>query len=207
MKELAGDILAIPKHFFSFPKILLIAVFLLGGCASIRFSQVAPEGKDFHPQSIAVLDLDTGGHKHITEGLDRRVTAELKDTQWFQHVLSAQTIQSVLRKNKSLEKITSAYLDKLKAVNFSDSELSKKIAKGLNVDAFLLVDVEYWYYTTEAGNEVAKVGLGMKMIDANTGMVIWKAGHDLTRKYVFLKPKLIDIAGIVIGQMVRVMPH
>jgi len=195
--------LAIPRHcFFS-----LAALLLLCGCGSIRFSQAAPEAKDFHPQSVALLSLDMGGREEVREALDRIIAGELTDRKWFRKVLSDQTVHGLLRDNEALRKATSEYLAKLKAVNFSDSELSGKIGELAGIDAFLFVNVDYWYYTKEADKNLAKVGLGMKMINAKTGALIWKAVHHLAPDYVFLKPELNAVAGDVVKQMVGVMPH
>lgn len=190
--------------FFSLAALL---VFVLCGCGGIRFSQTAPEAGDFHPRSIALLSLDGGGYEESLAALDRIITGELTDKGWFSNVLSFQNIQGRIKDDEAFRKAVSGYLAKLKAVNFSDSELSRKIGELAKVDAFLLVDVDYWYYTKEADKNVAKVGLGMKMINAGTGALIWKAGHHLAPDYVFLKPELSAVAGDVVKQMVRAMPH
>jgi hypothetical protein len=202
---LAGNILATRKHCFFSLGILLIL--LLGGCSGIRFSQTAPEAEGFHPQSVALLALDVVGFEEAREVLDRIIAGELTDEKRFKSFLSYQQMQRLLQENEPLRKATTAYLTKLKAVNFSDSDLSKKIGDLAGVEAFLLVSVDYWYYTQEADKNVAKVGLGMKLINAATGTVTWKAGHDLAPKYVFMKPELGDVARDVVRQMFRVMPR
>jgi hypothetical protein len=201
---LAGNILATSKHFISLGILLIL---LLGGCAGIRFSQTAPEAEGFRPQSVALLALDVVGFEEAREVLDRIIAAELADEKRFKSFFSYQQIQRLLQENEPLRKTTAAYLNKLKAVNFSDSDLSKKIGELAGVDAFLLVSVDYWYYTQEADKNVAKVGLGMKLINAATGAVIWKGGHDLAENYMFMKPALSDVARNVVRQMFRAMPR
>jgi hypothetical protein len=202
---LAGDILATSKNCFFSLGILL--TLLLGGCGGIRFSQTTPEAEGFHPQSVAVLALDVVGSEESREVLDRTVAGELADEKRFQRIVSFQMMQRLLQENESLRKVTTAYVAKLKAVNFSDSDLSKKIGELAGVDAFLLINVDYWYYTKEADKNVAKVGLGMKLISAANGAVIWKGGHDLAPNYVVFKPELSDVARDVVRQMFRVMPR
>ncbi len=197
--------MAKPKQWFFSLGILLI--FTLCGCGGIRFSQTAPEAEGFHPQAVALLALDVVGFEESREALDRIVAGELGDGKRYRNFLSYQQLQSLLQENEPLRKATTDYLAKLKAVNFSDSDLSKKIGELAGVDAFLLVGVDYWYYTQEADKNVAKVGLGMKLINAATGAVTWKAGHDLTEQYVFMKPDLGDVARNVVRQMFRVMPR
>ncbi len=40
-----------------------------------------------------------------------------------------------------------------------------------------MVNVDYWNYTKENDDKVAKVDMGIKMIDAASGKILWKAGH------------------------------
>jgi len=190
--------------FFSLGMLLLV---MLTGCGGIRFAQTAPEAEGFHPQALALLSLDVVGYEESREALDRIIADEFAAEKRFRNFLSYQQVQRLLQENEPLRRTTTAYLAKLKAVNFSDSDLSKKIGELAGVDAFLLINFDYWYYTKEADKNVAKVGLGMKLINAATGVVIWKGGHDLTQKYVVFKPALSDVARDVIRQMVRAMPH
>ena len=90
--------------------------------------------------------------------------------------------------------------------------LSRKIREIIGVDAFLLINVNHWYYTKEtdkkeADKNVAKVGLSMRLINADNGLTIWKAGDDLASEYVFLKPELSSIAAEVVARMIGAMPH
>ncbi|MDP2268240.1 MAG: hypothetical protein Q8K46_03640 [Deltaproteobacteria bacterium] len=136
-------------------------IVMLGGCGGVRFSQIAPEAESFHPQSLALLALEVVGSEESREVLDRIIAGELTAGQRFKSFLSYQQIQRLLQENEPLRKTTAAYLAKLNAVNFSDSALSKKIGELAGVEAFLLINVDYWYYTKEADKNVAKVGLGI----------------------------------------------
>ena len=205
MKKLSGEVSGRPGAYFFYLAMLLIPV--LGGCGGIRFSEAAPEAKNFHPQSVALLSLDVGGYEGAREVVDGLVAGELAGKKWFRTVVSAQKFQLLLQGSEELRVAAADYLAKLKTVNFSDPELSRKIGKLAGIDAFVVVSVDYWYYTKEGDKNIAKVGLGIRMINADTGVVIWKAGHNLALDYVFMKPDLSDIAGDVVKQMIRFMPH
>ena len=99
------------------------------------------------------------------------------------------------------------YLSKLRTVNFSDPDLSKKMGEMAKVDAFLLVSVDIWNYTVEKGDKVAKVSLGMKLYEAATGKIMWKAGHQIADSYILIKPDLPKVARNVVKEMVDYMPH
>jgi len=112
-----------------------------------------------------------------------------------------------LQSNEELKKIVTDYMAKLKAVNFSDPELSGRIGELCAVDAFLVVSVDYWNYTTENEDKVGKVGLKIKMINAATGKVLWTAGHSKAEKYWLLKPELPNVARALFKEMVADMPR
>ena len=195
--------MAKPRHYI----FLLAALVVFFGCSGIRFSHLSPEAQDFHPQSMAIFDIGAGGYEEAREAVDRIVTDELTAKGWFQKVLSVQAVQGLFKENEVLRKASADYLAKFNAVNFSDPELSKKISEEARIDALLLVNIDYWYYTKEEGQNVAKVGLGMRMIEAKTGALIWKAMHHLSADYRFSKPELKSVATDVVKQMVGVMPH
>ena len=85
--------------------------------------------------------------------------------------------------------------------------MSKKIGELAKVDAFLLVSVDEWDYTVEKDEKVAKVGMTMKLYEASTGKLMWKAGHDITESYMFIKPDLPKVARDVVRKMIVFMPH
>jgi hypothetical protein len=77
----------------------------------------------------------------------------------------------------------------------------------IKVDAFLLVNVDYWNYTKENDDKVAKVVMDVKMIDAASGKVMWNAGHHEVEAYILMKPALPDVAKSLVKRMTREMPH
>lgn len=189
----------------SFLVLLLVVAFI--GCGGLRYSQVAPEAKDFHPKKIGVFPVDVGTYEESRGVIDQIIAGVLVEKQWFEDVVAADIINNQLQANGELRKIYLDYIAKFKAVNFSDPELSKKIGDITKVDAILLVNVDYWLYTRESDKKVAKVGFGMKMIDASTGKILWKAGHHEAEDYMLIKPKLPDVAKDVVSTMIKEMPH
>lgn len=205
MKNLTRGIFSRTELCFFCLAMLLLPIF--GGCGGIRYSDVTPEAKDFHPRSVAVLSVDTGGFEDARDVVDKIIVSKITGKSWFRNVVSEQKFRMLLESNEDLLKTTADYLAKLKTVNFSDPELSRKIGKMAGIDAFVLVSVDYWYYTKEGDKNIAKVGLGMRMINADTGALIWNAVHYLTADYVIIKPNLTGMAEDVVKQMIRHMPH
>ena len=192
--------------------ILMIFVLTTIACSGLRFSQLAPEAKDFHPQKVAVFPVEMLNYEEAkgSRGVVEQIVAgSLVEKNWFANIMDTESLNSLLLTNEELNKAMTEYLSKLRTVNFSDPDLSKKIGELTKVDAFLLVSVDVWDYTVEKDEKVAKVGMTMQLYEASTGKLMWKAGYDITEsyKFEFLKPDLPRIAGDVTRGMIVFMPH
>ncbi len=185
----------------------MLLLFALVGCGGIRYSHVAPEAKDFHPKRIGVLPANVGTYEEARGVADQIIAGVLVDTKWFTSVVAAAEMNSRIKLNEANQKVFDDYISKLKAVSFSDPDLSRKLGEMTKVDAFLLVDVDYWNYTKEKGDNVAKVAMGIKMIDATSGKIMWNARHQEVDDYVLLKPALPDVAKSLVKKMIKEMPH
>ncbi|MBA4396726.1 MAG: hypothetical protein C0394_05000 [Syntrophus sp. (in: bacteria)] len=194
------------KNICCFCATVLFLLMILG-CGGLRYSQLAPEAKDFRPKKIGLLPADAGTYEEARGVIDDIIAGELVKRKWFQDVVAADTISRQLQANEDLRKAVTEYVAKLKTVNFSDPELSKIIGRIVSVDAFLIVNVDYWQYTMENKDKIAKVGMGVKMIDAGTGVVMWKASHHETETYKWIKPELAKVAKKLAAVMIDEMPH
>lgn len=189
---------------FSFTVLLIASVF---GCGGLRYSWIDSEAQSYLPKSIGIFPVDVGIYEEARGVVDQVIAGVIIEKKWFQDVVTADTISAQIQANEELRKTYLDYINKLKAVNFSDPELSKKIGRMSKVDAFLLVNVDYWTYTRENEKKVAKVGFGTKLIDASSGKILWKAGHHEADDYMLIKPKLLDVAKDVFSKMIKEMPH
>jgi hypothetical protein len=184
-----------------------LSFLLILGCGGLRYSQLAPEATAFRPTKVGVLPADVGTYEEARGVMDDIIAGELVRRKWFQDVVAADTISRQLQTNEDLRKTIIEYMAKLKTVNFSDPALSKRIGELSQVEAFLIVNVDYWQYTMENREKLAKVGMGLKMIDANTGIVMWKASHHEIETYKWIKPELSKVAKTLAGMMIDDMPH
>jgi len=187
--------------------VVVLSALLLSACGGLRYVQVSPEAKNFHPSRIGVLPADVGTYEEARGVIDQVIAGVLMEKKWFKDVVGGDTIANQLAANEELRQVVGEYQAKLKSVNYSDPELSARIGELARVDAFLIVNVDYWNYSLENEKKVAKVGLGMKLIDAATGKIIWKAGHHVAQDYILFKPKLPDVAKDVVKAMIAEMPH
>ncbi len=188
--------------------VVVLLSLMLFGCSGIRYSEVAPEAKDFHPRQIGVLPVDVGSYEDARGVIDRIVTDALIDKGWFTSVIAVDAITKKGPSGEDVSKVVSDYVVKLKTVSYSDPEMSKKIGESFKVDALLVVGLIYWNYTkTIEGDNIAKVEAEMKMTNAGTGQILWKAHHHVTEEYMYFKPQLRNVAKNLINKMIREMPH
>ncbi len=186
---------------------LMIAVLSLAACGGLRFSHLDPAAKDFHPKRIAVFPMDVGTYEEARTHMEQIVPGVLAEKKWFSEITDTAALNRQILANEELRKAMTDYLSKLQTLNYSDAALSKKIGELTRSDAFLLVAVDYWNYTVEKDKKLAKVSIGLKLIDAESGKTMWKAGHQLSESYMLFKPELSKVARDVVSDMTGEMPH
>lgn len=191
--------------------VILTMSFLLAllvmGCGSLRYNMVAPEAKDFHPKRIGVLPVAVGSFAEAQGVIDKAVVSALTDKGWFTRVVSEDVLIRQTGANPELGEAVVAYLDKLEKLNYSDLELSQKIAELSQVDALLIVSLDYWNYLKDVDYKIVKVGLGVRMANAKTGKLVWEARHLQEDKYLVIKPELSDVAKSLMKEMAGHMPR
>jgi len=187
--------------------ILMIFVLTMIACSGLRFSQLAPEAKDFHPQKVAIFPVEVWNYEEARGVVEQIVADTLIEKKWFADVIDTGRLNRQLLANEELRKAMTEYLSKLRTVNFSDPDLSNKIGELAKADAFLLISIDSWNYAEEKDKKVAKVSMGMKLYEASTGKWIWKARHEIADSYTFFKPDLPRVARNVVSEMIGYMPH
>jgi hypothetical protein len=187
----------------------IIAFLFLGitGCGSLRYSEIAPDARDFHPQRIAVLPADTTAFPAAKGDVDRLFAEVLNEKKWFTDVVGGEAIARRMEADAELRQAGEQYLGKLRNVHYSDPELSSKIGALTRTEAFLLVRVDYWNYLTENDKKLCKVSLSIEMVEAKTGKTMWTAVHNRASDYLIVKPDLPDVARGLIQEMIGYMPH
>lgn len=190
-------------------KRLLFVIAALGfaGCAGINFSQVSPDAKDFHPKTIAVLPAIVGGYEPARDIIDIVVSQSLSKTGWYDNIADAVTIKTRVSSSPELAANIGNYIQQLNTLGVSEPTLTAKLRESLQTDALFLVYVTSWGYGRLEGNKVARVGLGVRLIDASKGTVIWKANHELIEEYWVIKPDLDKMADKLMKLLLKEMPH
>lgn len=187
--------------------VVLIATLSVLACGGLRYSQLDPTAEDYHPERVAVFPADIGPHKEATPAVEQIAAEVLMEKRWFKSVVSAQTLADRTSSDEELGKALTEYLSKLQTLSYSDPALSRKIGELIEVDAFLLIAVDYWNYYIKKDKNLGKVSLGVRLVDAPSGKIMWKAGHEKEESYTFFKPELSVIARSVFKTIVGKMPH
>lgn len=186
---------------------LFLAVIFISGCAGINYSQMSPEAKDFHPKTIAVLPATVGEHESSRDIIDTVVSSSLLKSGWYQNVVDSVTIKTQVSSSSELANDLTGYIQKMNTLGISDSAVISKLNDSLHTEALLLTYVTSWGYGREDGDKVARVGIGLKLVNAGSGQLIWKANHEIIEDYTFFKPSLDEMAKEVMTELLDEMPH
>jgi len=84
----------------------MLLLLALAGCGGIRYSEVSPEAKEFHPKRIGVFPVDVGTYEEARGVIDQIIAGVLIDTKWFTDVVSADAINSRCNRARSFGRYT-----------------------------------------------------------------------------------------------------
>lgn len=183
----------------------VLAAFL-AGCGGLNFSQVSPEAKDFSPSSIAVLPATVGEFESSRSTIDDLVSRKLLETGLFDEVKESATIKNQVSGSSEIASSMEGYIQRLNTLGISDAAVSAKLKDSLHADAFFLAYVTSWGYGRQGGDKVARVGLGIRLINPSNGSIVWKANHELVEEYWMIKPDLGKLADKLLSEMFEEMP-
>lgn len=198
------------KHFVINKFFILLTVsLLLFSCSSINFNEESPLAKDFKPRAVVILPSIKmpEGVDFDAERLAKLIYDKLIDMKKFDRVVEPKDAQSILGQNQELQVNMLNYINKLRTLNISDGELSKKIGEAYGAQALIIVEASKWGYTKILGEKTAEVSITLKMVDADTGNVVWKASHSEQEEYSLFKPELIDIASGIVHKILKHLPQ
>ena len=181
-------------------------VLLLGGCGGLQEVWEGPGAKVFRPQTIAVLPPMASQYDSAREDIQEVLAGALNRQGSIERVVSPENVTDIFQASKEAFDSLVFYFSRLEMTGQSDKDSAIKLGKALNVDSFLVVRVNSWEYVRKEGDNVGRVGLSLRLIDATTGTTVWKARHERSNSYMFIKPSLKDIAKELADEMIRYMP-
>ena len=192
-----------------FTRTILIGGFLtltLVGCSGLQEMWEGPGAKVFRPQSIAVLPPMASQYDSAREDIQEVLAGSLSKAGRIERVVPAEQVTDIFQGSKEAFDSLVFYFSRLEMTGQSDKDSAIKLGKALNVESFLVIRINAWEYSRKEGDNVGRVGLSLRLIDATTGTTVWKARHERSDSYMFIKPSLKDIAKELAAEMIKYMP-
>lgn len=166
------------------------------GCASINYNEIAPNARTFQPKVAVVLPaikMPEGVEQEVDKVVEAIYNAAVA-TKRFDRVMDPMDARFQMFNNRELQDAVMSYTAKLRSLGVSDRESCRKIGEIYQVDTIIVGDVGKWGHIKYADEKAGEVGLAIKMVDAATGSVYWKASHTAKKTYSLFKPDLADMA-------------
>lgn len=181
-------------------------ILFIAGCGGLQEVWEGPSAKMFRPQAIAVLPPMASQYDSAREDIQDVLSSSLNKVASIERVVSPESVTDVFQSSKEAFDSLVFYFSRLEMTGQSDKESAIKLGKALNVDSFIVVRVNSWEYIRKEGDNVGRVGLSLRLIDATTGITVWKARHEKSSSYMFYRPNLKDIAKDLSAEMIASMP-
>ncbi|MBH0194177.1 MAG: hypothetical protein HP494_00935 [Nitrospira sp.] len=185
---------------------VLTTALLLAGCGGLQEVWEGPGAKIFHPQAIAVLPPMASQYDSAREDIQEVLAIALRRMGHIERVMPPESVTDIFQGSKEAFDSLVFYFSRLEMTGQSDKESAITLGKALSVDSFLVVRVNSWEYIRKEGDNVGRVGLSVRLIDATTGTTVWKARHERSSSYMFFRPNLKDIAKELALEMTSYMP-
>ena len=179
---------------------------LVVGCGGLQEVWEGPGAKMFRPQAIAVLPPMASQYDNAREDIQEVLSGALNKGGHIERVMSPENVTDIFQASKEAFDALVFYFSRLEMTGQSDKDSAVKLGKALNVDSFLVVRVNSWEYMRKEGDNVGRVGLSLRLVDATTGTTVWKARHEKSSSYMFYRPNLKDVAKELAAEMIQAMP-
>lgn len=176
------------------------------GCGGLQEIWEGPGARVFRPQAIAVLPPMSSQYDSAREDIQEVIASALNRIAHIERVVAPEQVTDVFQASKEAFDALVFYFSRLEMTGQSDKESAVKLGKALNVDSFLVVRVNSWEYIRKEGDNVGRVGLSLRLVDATTGNTVWKARHENSSSYMFFRPNLKDVARDLVDEMIKEMP-
>ena len=186
--------------------VLCMLLLIVAGCGGLQEVWEGPGARMFRPQAIAVLPPMASQYDNAREDIQEVLSAALNRTANIERVVSPENVTDIFQASKEAFDALVFYFSRLEMTGQSDKDSAVKLGKALNVDSFLVVRVNSWEYMRKEGDNVGRVGLSLRLVDATTGITVWKARHEKSSSYMFYRPNLKDIAKDLAAEMIAFMP-
>lgn len=185
--------------------VLGVGLVLVTGCGGLQEVWEGPSAATFRPKTIAVLPPMVGAYEGARESSQAVLVSVLSKSGRYQSVVSPDQVNGAFSAKEAGD-LLAAYYSKLDTTGQSDPAMAMKLGQLVQAEALLVPKINNWEYGRAEGDSFGKIGMGVRLIDAGTGAIIWKGRHDKVKTYMMFKPALKDIAEDLSEYIVKYMP-
>jgi hypothetical protein len=186
--------------------IVLVAGVLVG-CGGLQETWEGPGAASFRPRSIAVLPPIIGSLEGSRDLAHEVVTYALKRSERYPYVVDPEQVNGILINSIETREVFAGYLSLLETAGISEQDAAIKLGDALKADALMIVRVNAWEYTRFEGDNVARVSMGMRLVDTRHGAIVWRGRHEKREGYIFFRPDLRDLAADLAEYMIKYIPE
>jgi hypothetical protein len=135
------------------------------------------------------------------------VSNALKRSERYPYVVDPEQVNGILINSIETREVFAGYLSLLETAGISEQDAAIKLGDALKADALMIVRVNAWEYTRLEGDNVARVSMGMRLVDTRHGAIVWRGRHEKREGYIFFRPDLRDIAADLAEYMIKYIPE
>ncbi|MGH7233706.1 MAG: hypothetical protein ACREJU_20440 [Nitrospiraceae bacterium] len=179
---------------------------LLAGCGGLQETWEGPGAASFRPTSIAVLPPIIGSLEGSRDLAHEVVTNALKKSKRYPVVVDPEQVNGILINSIETREVFAGYLSLLETAGISEKDAAMKLGQALKADAIMIVRVNAWEYTRLEGDNIARVSMGLRLVDTRHGAIIWRGRHEKKEGYIFFRPDLKDLASDLAEYMIKYIP-
>jgi len=184
---------------------LILLTTALTSCSGLQEMWEGPASRGFYPKTVAILPI-SGVYDSAREDVEEVVAKVLMKSRKVEKVVPPEQVTDTFQATKDAFDALVTYFTRMETTGQSDKQSAMKIGQALNADSLLVVKVNAWEYTREEGDNIARVGLSMRLIDAINGAIVWKARHQVQESYLWMRPNMKDLATRLTSEMIKFMP-
>ena len=184
---------------------LFILITTLTSCSGLQEMWEGPASRGFYPKTVAILPI-SGAYDSAREDVEEVVAKVLMKSRKVEKVVPPEQVTDTFQTTKDAFDALVTYFTRMETTGQSDKQSAMKIGSALNADSLLVVKVNAWEYTREEGDNIARVGLSMRLIDAINGAIVWKARHQIQESFLWMRPDMKDLATKLTSEMIKFMP-
>lgn len=185
--------------------LLILLITALTSCSGLQEMWEGPASRGFYPKTVAILPI-SGAYDSAREDVEEVVAKVLMKSRKVEKVVPPEQVTDTFQTTKDAFDALVTYFTRMETTGQSDKQSAMKIGQALNADSLLVVKVNAWEYTREEGDNIARVGLSMRLIDAINGAIVWKARHQIQESYLWMRPDMRDLATRLTSEMIKFMP-